>query len=137
MPLQHAAGTDVAAAVVALGVLALGHAATACRVDEVERVVVVDAGNDAHVAHAATARTALEEDEVARLQVLLLDAHAVKDLASRRAVQLDAKALEHITGKTRAVKTARGGCAITIGRAAKAVGIPDDLVNDVVAAILL
>ena len=47
--LQDAAGTDVAAAVVGFGVLALGHTAAACRVDKVEGVVVVDAGHDAHL----------------------------------------------------------------------------------------
>ena len=47
--LQDAAGANVAAAIVGLGVLALGHTAAACRVDEVEGIVVVDAGHDAHM----------------------------------------------------------------------------------------
>ena len=80
--LQDSAGAHVAAAVVGLGVLALGHTAAASRVDEVERVVVVHLGDDAHVAHATAARTALEEHEVTRLQVFLLDAYTVKNLAS-------------------------------------------------------
>ena len=98
--LEDSAGTDVAAAVVGLRVLALGHAAVASRVDEVEGVVVVHLGDDAHVAHAATARTALEEHEVTRLQVFLLHTHTVKDLAPGRTIQLDAEALEHVTGET-------------------------------------
>lgn len=39
--LQNAAGTDVAAVVVGLGVLALGHTAAAGRMDEMEGVVVI------------------------------------------------------------------------------------------------
>lgn len=81
--LQDAAGADVAAAVVGFGVLALGHAAAASGVDEVEGVVVVDLGHDAHMADATTAGTSLEEHEVAGLEVVLLDAHAVTDLAAR------------------------------------------------------
>ena len=134
--LQDAAGTDVAAAVVRLGILALGNTAAASRVDEVEGVVVIHLGDDAHVAHTATARTALEEHEVARLQLALLDAYAIRNLASGGAIQLDAEALEYVTGKSRAVKTARGRCTITIGRTAETVGVIDDLVNDVVTAVL-
>jgi len=102
--LQDAAGTDVAAAVVGLGVLALGHTAAAGRVDEVEGVVIVDLGHDAHVTHATTSRTSLEEYQVARLQVILLDAHAIRNLAPGRTVQVDAEALENVAGKSRAVK---------------------------------
>ena len=82
MTLQHAAGANVATAVIGFGVLALGHTTSASRVDEVEGVVVVDLGHDAHVPYSTTARTALEEDEVTRLQVFLLDAHAVKNLTT-------------------------------------------------------
>ena len=78
--LQDAAGTDVAAAVVGLGVLALGHAAAASRVDEMEGVVFVDLGDDAHVANTTATGTALEEHEVARLQVVLLHANAIGNL---------------------------------------------------------
>ena len=78
--LQNSAGAHVAAAVVGLCILALGHTAAARRVDEVEGVVVVHLGDDAHVAHATAARTSLEEHEVTGLQVFLLDAYAVKDL---------------------------------------------------------
>ena len=98
--LQDAAGTDVAAAVIGLGVLALGHTAAASRVDEVESVVLIDLGHDAHVSDASTARTALEEDEVTRLQVVFLDAHAVKKLTTRRTVELNAETLENVAGKT-------------------------------------
>ena len=80
--LQDSAGAHVAAAVVGLGVLALGHAAVASRVDEVERVVLVNLGDNAYVAHATTARTALEEHEVARLQVFLLHAYTIENLTS-------------------------------------------------------
>ena len=134
--LQDAAGTDVAAAVVRLGVLTLGHTAAASRVDEVEGVVLVHLGDDANVAHTTTARTALEEHEVARLQLALLDAHAVGDLSTGRAVELDAEALEYVAGKSRAVETAGRRCTITIGRTAETVGVVDDLVNDVVTAVL-
>ncbi len=134
--LQHAAGTDVAAAVVGLGVLALGNTAAASRVDEMESVVLVHLGDDAHVTYAATARTALEEHEVARLQILLLDADAVKNLTPRRTVELDTKALEHVARESRAVKGAGRHCTITIGRTAETVSVIDDLVNDVVAAVL-
>jgi len=105
--LQNPAGTDVAAAVVGLGVLALGNAAAASRVDEVEGVVIIDLGNDANVADTTATRTALEEHEVTRLQVFLHHALTVSDLSTGRTVELDAEALEYITGKTRAVKTAR------------------------------
>ena len=97
--LQNSAGAHITAAVVGLGVLALGHAAAASRVDEMEGVVVVDAGNNAHVTHTATARTALEEDEVTRLQVVFLDAHAVKKLTTRRTVELNAETLENEAGE--------------------------------------
>ena len=80
--LQDPAGAHIAAAVVGLGVLALGDTAAASRVDEVERVVLVHLGDDAHVTHTATSRATLEEHQVARLQVVLLDAHAVADLAA-------------------------------------------------------
>ena len=135
--LQHAAGTDVAAAVVGLGVLALGNTAAASRVDEVESVVIVDAGDDANVSHTTTARTALEEHEVARLQLGLLHAHTIKNLASRRAVEIDAETLEYIAGKAGAVKSAGGHGSITIRRTTEAVCVIDDLINDVVTAVLL
>ena len=137
MPLQHAAGANVATAVIGFGVLALGHTAAASRVDEVEGVVVVDLGHNAHVPYSTTARTALEEDEVTRLQVFLLDAHAVKNLTTRRAVELDAEALEHIAGEARAVKATGRHGTITIGRTAETVSVIDNLVNDVIAAVLL
>ena len=78
--LQNPAGADVTAAVVGFGILALGHAAAASRMDEVEGVVVVHLSDDAHVAHATAARTSLEEHEVTGLQVFLLDAYAVEYL---------------------------------------------------------
>ena len=80
--LQYPAGSDVAAAVVGLGVLALGHAAAASRMDEVESVVVIHLGDDAHVTHATTARTALEEHEVTRLQLGFLHAYTIKNLTT-------------------------------------------------------
>ena len=80
--LQHTAGADVAAAVIGLGVLALGYTAATSRVDEVEGVVVIDLGNNANMPYSTTARTALEEDEVTRLQIFLLNAHAIKNLAT-------------------------------------------------------
>ena len=135
--LQNAAGADVAAAIIGLGVLALGHTAAASRVNEVEGVVVVHTGNNAHVAHATTARTSLEEHQVARLQVVLLDAHAIKNLSARRAVQLDAEALEDVAGETGAIKAPGGHGSITIRRTAETVCILNDLVNDVVTAVLL
>ena len=134
--LKDSAGADVAAAVVGLGVLALGDTATACRVDEMEGVVLIHTGNDAHVAHAATAWTALEEHQVTRLQVVFLDAYAIGDLAAWWTVQLNAETLEYITGKTGAVKSTGRWCAITVWSAAETIGILDDLVNDVVAADL-
>ena len=105
--------------------------------NEVEGVVVVHTGDNAHVAHATTARTSLEEHQVARLQVVLLDAHAVKNLSARRAVQLDAEALEDVAGETGAVKAPGGHGSITIRRTAETVCILNDLVNDVVTAVLL
>ena len=81
--LQNSAGAHIAAAVIGFGILALGDTAAAGRVDKVEGVVVVDAGNDAHVAHATAARTSLEEHEVTRLEILLLNTYTVKDLAAR------------------------------------------------------
>lgn len=98
--LQNAAGADVAAAIIGLGVLALGYTAAASRVNEVEGVVVVHTGDNAHVAYATTAGTSLEEHQVTRLQVVFLDAHAVKNLSARRAVQLNAEALEDVAGET-------------------------------------
>ena len=98
--LQNSAGAHVAAAVIGFGILALGDTAAASRVDEVEGVVVVDAGNDAHVTYTTTSRTSLEEYQVARLQVILLHAHAVADLTPGRAVELDAEALEDVAGKS-------------------------------------
>ena len=80
--LQYSASTHIAAAVVGFGVLALGDTAAACRVDEMECVIVVDAGNDTNVANASASRAALEEHQVARLQVIPLDANAIIDLAS-------------------------------------------------------
>ena len=53
--LQYSAGAYVATAVVGLGVLALGDTAAASRVDEVEGVVVVDTGDNAHVSHPTAA----------------------------------------------------------------------------------
>ena len=135
--LQDPAGAHIAAAVVGLGVLALGDTAAACRVDEVEGVVVVDTGNDANMADASASRTALEEHQVTRLQVILLDAHTITDLTPRRAVQIDAEALEHIAGKARAVKTTGRHGAVAIRSATEAVCVIDNLVNDAVAAVLL
>ena len=135
--LQNSAGAHVAAAVVGLGVLALGHAAAASRVDEVERVVLVHLGNDANVAHTTTARTALEEYQVTRLQVILLDAHAVKDLTPRRAVKLDAEALEHVAGKARAVKTAGRHGSVAVRSATETICVIDYLVDEIIAAVLL
>ena len=135
--LQDSAGAHVAAAVVGLGVLALGHAAAASRVDEVESVVVVHLGHDANVAHATTSRTALEEHQVTGLQVILLDAHAVKDLAPRRAVELDAEALEHVAGKARAVKTAGRHGSVAVRSATETICVIDNLVDEIVAAVLL
>lgn len=135
--LQDPAGAHVAAAVVGLGVLALGHAAAASRVDEVEGVVVVHLGDNAHVTHATAARTALEEHQVTRLQVVLLDTHAIADLTPRRAVQVDAEALEHVAGKARAVKAPGRRCAVAVRRATETVCVVDDLIDDAVAAVLL
>ena len=135
--LQNPAGAHVAAAVVRLGVLALGHTAAASRVDEVEGVVVVHLGHNAYMANATTARTALEEHQVTRLQVILLDAHTITDLTSRRAVQIDAEALEHIAGKARAVKTSGRHGSVAIRSATETVCVIDNLVNDAVAAVLL
>lgn len=135
--LKNAAGAHVTAVVVGLGVLALGNTAAACRVDEVERVVLVDTGHDAHVADASASRAALEEHQVARLQVILLDAHTIRNLSPRRAVQADAETLEHVTGKSRAVKAAGRGSTITVRRTAETVCVTDELVYDVAAIVLL
>ena len=65
--LQDPAGANIAAVVIGLGILALGDTTAASSVDEMERIVVVHAGNNTNVTHTTTARTALEEHEVTRL----------------------------------------------------------------------
>ena len=102
-----------------------------------EGVVVVHLGHNAYMANATTARTALEEYQVTRLQVILLDAHAVTDLTPRGAVQIDAEALEYIAGKARAVKTSGRHGAVAVRSATEPVCVIDNLVDNVVAAVLL
>ena len=80
---------------------------------------------------------AMEEHQVTGLQVILLDAHAVKDLAPRRAVELDAEALEHVAGKARAVKTAGRHGSVAVRSATETICVIDNLVDEIVAAVLL
>ena len=137
--LNHAASAHVATAVVGLGALVLLHTRAGC-VDKLERaVLLVDLGDNAHVANAVVHCASVEEHEVTRLQLIAVHATAVVDLPTRSAVEAEAEALEHITREARAVKRARRHGTMTIGRATILVGVVKDFLHQTFAltAVLL
>ena len=89
--------------------MALGDTGVHGGMDKLETatIVLVHLGDDTHVTDALVHCTAVEEYEVARLQLAARNATSVVDLSARTAIKADAKTLEHITGETRAVEGAR------------------------------
>ena len=130
--LNHAAGAHVAGAVVLLAGVALGDAAVDCGVDKLESAltILVDLGDNAHMADAAANGAAVEEHQVARLQILARDATAVVNLCAAATVKGDAELLEHITGEARAVEGAGRHGAMTVGHATELEGVTQQLADD-------
>ena len=130
--LNHAAGTHVAGAVVLLAGVALGDAAVDGSVDKLESTltILVNLGDDAHMADAAANGATVEEHEVAGLQVLARDAAAVMNLGAAAAVKGDAELLEYITGETRAVEGAGRHGTMAIGHATELEGVTQQFADD-------
>jgi len=99
--LYHTASTHIAALIIGLGVFALGHSATTSRVNKVESVVIfINTRHNAHMTNATSSATTAKKHQISWLEVIATHATAIAHLATRRAIQIDAKSLKHITRET-------------------------------------
>ena len=82
--------------------MALGDSRVDSCVDKLESTltVLIDLGDDTHMAYTVTNSTTSEEHEVARLQVFALHATSIINLRTAASVQIDAKLLKDIACKT-------------------------------------
>ena len=96
---NYSASAHITLLVVGLGRVALGDAAVARGVDELE-VILVNLGHDAHMTHTLAARTTVEEHEIAGFEFVASNATAIVDLSARSAVEAETKFLEHIASET-------------------------------------
>ena len=90
-------------------------------------------GIDAHVTHGGAPRGGREEHQVAHLKLGLLDGDGVGILGLGGMAQRDAIVGENILGVARAVKAARRGAAVNIGRSEILLCGGNDLVGNGVA----
>ena len=118
--------------------MALGDTLVARCVDELEVVVLLYLGDDAHMTHSlATACASVEEHKVTRFELVACNAAAVVNLSARSAVEAETKFLEHIAGETRAVESTRTCLAIAIGNALELEGEAQEIFNLTVGVAII